>query len=108
MPRPDLPPAVAEFFAATNAADRDRFLATFAEDAVLDDWGRQFDGREAIAQWNETDNIGVSSQIAVVGVQREGDAYRAEIQVTGDGYNGGGAMTFQLDDGRIARVDITG
>jgi hypothetical protein len=41
-------------------------------------------------------------------VQRDGDEIRVGIQVTGDGYNGGGAMTFVLSGDRIGRMVITG
>jgi hypothetical protein len=103
-----LPPAISAFFGATNTTDRRRFLGAFAEDAVLDDWGRQFVGKEGISGWNETDNMGVSSHIDVIGVRVDGGSCVVSIQVSGDGYNGGGAMTFRLEDGLISRVDITG
>ncbi|KAA1397681.1 nuclear transport factor 2 family protein [Aeromicrobium ginsengisoli] len=103
-----LPPAIADFFDATNAADRARFLAAFADDAVLDDWGHVYAGRDAIAGWNETDNMGVSSHLDVLGFEQQGGAYVVSIQVTGDGYNGGGSMTFSLDGDLISRVVIAG
>ena len=103
-----LPQAVADFFAATNTDDRSRFLAAFADDAVLDDWGHVYAGKDAIAGWNETDNMGVSSHIDVVGSEERDGAYVVSIQVTGDGYNGGGSMTFTLDRELISRVVIAG
>ncbi len=103
-----LPQAVADFFEATNADDRDRFLAAFSDDAVLDDWGHVYAGRDAIAGWNETDNMGVSSHIDVTGFEQRDGSYVVSIQVTGNGYNGGGSMTFTLDGDRISRVVIAG
>jgi hypothetical protein len=44
----------------------------------------------------------------VTGVERDGDAVRVAITVSGDGYNGGGAMTFVLAGDRIASMVITG
>ena len=42
-------------------------------------------------------------------VERDGDAIKVGVTVSGDGYNGGGAFTFTLaPDGRIARMVITG
>jgi ketosteroid isomerase-like protein len=103
-----LPQAVADFFAATNTDDRARFLEAFADDAVLDDWGHVYAGKDAIAGWNETDNMGVSSHIDVTGFAEQDGAYVVSIQVTGNGYNGGGSMTFTLDGDRISRVVIAG
>lgn len=39
-------------FEATNRGDSDAFVAAFAEEAVLSDWGRTFRGREEIARWD--------------------------------------------------------
>ena len=103
-----LPQAVADFFDATNTDDRGRFLAAFADAAVLDDWGHLYAGKDAIAGWNETDNMGVSSHIDVAGFVEQAGAYVVSIQVTGDGYNGGGSMTFTLDGDLISRVVIAG
>jgi hypothetical protein len=52
--------------------------------------------------------IRANSHIEVTGVQREVDEVRVGVSVSGDGYNGGGAMTFTLDGDRIARMVITG
>ena len=59
----DLDAAIQAFFDATNAADSDAFVAAFADDAVLIDWGREFHGHAEIARWNANENIGVQSQI---------------------------------------------
>jgi hypothetical protein len=93
---------------ATNGGDVASFLDAFADDAVVDDWGRAFRGRDEIAAWNERENIGANSHIEVTGVHREGDEVRVGVSVSGDGYNGGGAMTFTLDGDQIARMVITG
>ena len=36
----------------------------------------------------------------------DGSTYSATVTVKGDGYNGGGTFTFQLDGDRIARFTI--
>jgi ketosteroid isomerase-like protein len=93
---------------ATNREDSDAFVAAFADDAVLVDWGREFHGRERIAHWNATENVGVHSRIEVVDVEHDGDRTTVSIRVSGDGYNGGGAFVFRTRAGRIARMEITG
>jgi ketosteroid isomerase-like protein len=104
----DLDPAIRRMLDATNRGDSEAFLDAFADDATIDDWGRTFTGREAIAGWNERENIGVHSHIEVTGVQRDGDTVRVGVAVSGDGYNGGGAFTFTLAGDRIATMVITG
>jgi len=104
----DLEPAIRHMIDATNTGDVASFLDAFADDAVLDDWGRTFTGRAEIGGWNERENIGVDSHIEVTGVGRDGDGVRVGVAVSGDGYNGGSAMTFVLAGDRIARMVITG
>jgi hypothetical protein len=104
----DLDPPISRMLEATNHGDSDAFLAAFADDAVLDDWGRTFTGHDEIAGWNARENIGVNSHIEVTGVERSGDSIRVGVAVSGDGYNGGGAFTFVLAGDRIARMVITG
>jgi ketosteroid isomerase-like protein len=104
----DLEPAIRRLFDATNRGDSEAFLDAFADDATLEDWGRTFTGREAIAGWNARENIGVKAHIETTGVEREGDTVRVGVQVSGDGYNGGGAFTFTLAGDRIATMVITG
>jgi hypothetical protein len=104
----DLDPAIRHMLDATNRGEVASFLDAFADDAVLDDWGRTFTGRAEIGGWNERENIGVNSHIEVTGVERDGDGVRVGVAVSGDGYNGGGAVTFVLAGDRIARMVITG
>src|SRR5262245_35376752 len=92
----DLDAPIRQMIDATNRGDDAGFLAAFADDAMLDDWGRTFTGQDEIAGWNARENIGVNSHIEVTSVAREGGAVRVGVAVSGDGYNGGGAMTFEL------------
>jgi hypothetical protein len=105
---PDLEPAIRQMIEATNNADDATFLDAFAEGATIDDWGRTFTGRTEIAGWNDRENIGVHSHIEATSVERRGDEIVVGVQVTGDGYNGGGAFAFTLAGDRIARMVITG
>jgi hypothetical protein len=104
----DLAAPIRRMFDATNRGDSEDFLDAFADGATLDDWGRTFTGREAIAGWNARENIGVNSHLEATGVEQEGDEIRVGVAVTGGGYNGGGSMTFTLDGDRIATMVIRG
>ena len=88
----ELEPAIRQLFDATNRGDSAAFLDAFASDGVVDDWGRTFTGHTEIAGWNDRENIGVHSHIDVTGVTRDGDSIRVGVAVSGDGYNGGGAV----------------
>ncbi|WP_136622672.1 MULTISPECIES: nuclear transport factor 2 family protein [Mesorhizobium] len=100
------PNPIRRFVEATNAGDTDAFLDTFTADASLSDWGRSFQGREQIARWNQSDNIGVKSQLRIVRITAAEGSYRVRIAVTGNGFNGEGDMSFTLDGNRIASLVI--
>ncbi|MER8395884.1 nuclear transport factor 2 family protein [Mesorhizobium sp. M1340] len=64
----DTPDPIRRFVEATNAGDTEAFLDSFTPDAFLSDWGRSFRGREQIARWNQSDNIGVQSRFSILGI----------------------------------------
>ena len=104
-----LPAAIRGFIESTNRADSDAFVATFTEDAYLNDWGREFHGHDGVRSWNRTDNIGVRSHFEFVSAE-PGEApgsYVVTLTVTGDGFNGTGPMNFELRDERIAQLRIS-
>lgn len=108
MTKTPLPDPIAEFIAATNAGDSDRFVAVFTDDAVLEDWGRVFHGRDGAASWNESDNIGRRSHFELVECEAgsEPGAYIITVTVSGDGYNGTSPIDFIVRGERIARMTI--
>jgi hypothetical protein len=53
-----LPPLVAAYVEATNSFDIERLMATFAEDALVNDQLRDYWGKPAIREWASRDIIG--------------------------------------------------
>jgi ketosteroid isomerase-like protein len=53
-----LPALVAAYVEATNSFDLERLLATFADDALVNDQLRDYWGKSAIRKWAERDIIG--------------------------------------------------
>lgn len=103
----ELPEPVQRMIDATNAGDSDAFVDAFAEDGVILDWGKPFEGREAIAGWNESDNIGRRSRFRVDGAERDGDDWIVQVTVSGGGFNGTSDLRFTVDGDRIRRLEIT-
>ncbi|TXK19895.1 nuclear transport factor 2 family protein [Homoserinibacter sp. GY 40078] len=77
-------------------------------DGALDDWGRHFRGRDEIASWNRTDNIGKSAHFEVESVEKstEPDTVVAVLTVSGGGFNGTGPITFRFTGDLIREVII--
>jgi hypothetical protein len=60
-----LAPVLAEHLAAVNAFDTAAIVATFAEDALVNDAHREFWGREAIARWVAGELVGARVTVEV-------------------------------------------
>jgi hypothetical protein len=101
-----LPPAVATLIDAANANDTDAFLASLTAGAVVDDWGREFHGPDAIRGWSDREFIGVEVSLEVTDVVQADGATTVTAQVGGKGFNGPSHFTFQVEGERVARMQI--
>jgi ketosteroid isomerase-like protein len=102
----DLPDPVALLLDAANANDTQAFLGSLTPDAVVDDWGREFRGPDAIRAWSDSEFIGVGVSLDVTEVEREGDETTVTATVGGGGFNGQSHFTFQVSGDRVARMTI--
>ena len=69
-----LPRTVASYIQATNAHDAAGFIALFAEDAVVDDAGREFRGLNAIKAWSDHEIFAANVTLDVIDVvDRDGE-----------------------------------
>jgi ketosteroid isomerase-like protein len=102
----ELPAPVAAALHAANANDTDAFLAAFTPDGVVDDWGREFRGPDAIRGWSDREFIGVQVALEVTAVEQRGEDTIVSAQVGGNGFNGPSHLAFQLDGDQISRMTI--
>lgn len=107
MTGPTTPEPIHSFVSAVNAHDEQRFLDSFTDDGVVDDWGREFAGREAIKAWSDEEFIGAHGTMDVTTVvERDG-----EVQVTAEWRsthaNGLSMFAFTVRGDKIARMRIT-
>jgi hypothetical protein len=100
------PVPVTEMIEAANAHDTNRFLAGFADDGVVDDWGREFRGAKAIRGWSDQEFIGAGVSLTVTDIERAGEDTVVTAQVGGDGFNGPSHFTFQTNGRLVARMTI--
>ena len=101
-----LPAPVRAVFDATNAGDTEAFLDAFAADGVVDDWGREFHGREAIRRWSDAENIGVQSRLTPTASVAADGEYIVTATVAGGGFNGPSHFTFRVAGDRVTRMTI--
>ena len=102
----ELEPAVQQLLDAANKGDVTGFLATFTEDGVVDDWGREFRGAAAIQGWSDAEFIGKQVTLAVQQVTRRGNETVVTAQVGGNGFNGPSHFAFLVSGDRVARMTI--
>jgi ketosteroid isomerase-like protein len=103
----NLPAAVRRVLAAVDALDADAFVAAFAPDGFVDDWGRQFRGPDQIRSWSDAEFIGKSVTFTNTQVSTPGNPLTVATQVGGDGFNGPSHFTFDVQDDQLASMTIT-
>jgi SnoaL-like domain len=100
------PAPVAKLLQAANANDTEAFLATFADDGVVDDWGREFVGTDAIRGWSDREFIGKHVSLDVRGIEQDGEATVVTADVGGEGFNGPSHFSFLVDGDHVSRMTI--
>jgi hypothetical protein len=101
-----LPVPVQAVFDATNAGDTDAFLDSFTADGVVDDWGREFHGREAIKKWSDGENIGVQARLTPTAVEFQDGEHVVTATVAGGGFNGPSHFSFRVEGDHVSRMTI--
>ena len=100
------PAPVGRLLQAANANDTETFLATFADGGVVDDWGREFVGSDAIRGWSDHEFIGKHVSLDIRSIERDGDATVVTAEVGGEGFNGPSHFSFPVDGARVSRMTI--
>jgi hypothetical protein len=101
-----IPVPVENLLNAANRHDAEAFIAGFVEDGVVDDWGREFSGPEAIRGWSDREFIGKRVSLEIRDVRQDGDTTVVSAQVGGDGFNGPSHFSFLLGGARVSRMTI--
>lgn len=103
----EIPSAVQRALTAIDLQDNDAFVAAFAPDGYVDDWGRQFRGHDGIRSWSENELIGKRATFTGTRVSTPGNPLTIVTQVGGDGYNGPSHFTFEVHNDHITSMTIT-
>jgi hypothetical protein len=80
----NLPAAVSAYVASTNASDLDALVATFAENALVNDHRNEFAGRSAIRAWAQREIIGDRITMQVTSATSRGSAIAVTANLDGD------------------------
>ena len=102
----DVPEPVLAVLHAANNGDVEAFLGCFEEGGVVDDWGREFAGRDAIRRWSDAEFIGKQVTLAVTAVEQQGGLTVVSAEVGGTGFNGPSHFSFDVDGPKVTRMTI--
>ncbi|MGW0158000.1 nuclear transport factor 2 family protein [Mycobacterium sp. NPDC003323] len=104
-----LTPEIRALIDAANAGDTDAFLAAFTPHlGLVDDWGRRFDGADAIRGWSDAEFIGRNVSLNVVHFYALDETEVVVIaNVGGDGFNGPSTFSFRVADNKVTEMRIT-
>jgi ketosteroid isomerase-like protein len=105
---PGLSPTLVDYFAATNAHDVAAMSASFAEDAVVEDEGRQHEGLVAIRDWMRETIEKYDFKLDPIESSRHGG--KGQVLISISGKFPGSPITLQyqftFDGQKIARLVI--
>lgn len=78
-----LPQTVVDYICATNSHDAAAFIALFADEAIVDDAGREFRGRAAIKAWSDHDIFDARVTLALLDAAEQDDEVTITTNVDG-------------------------
>src|ERR1700754_4086750 len=102
----ELPPPVQAALAAANANDMEAFLDCFSENAVVGDWGWEFQGRDEIRAWSDREFIGRKVSLEVTAVLGRNGRTVIAGELGGDGLNGPSRLKFQIAADKVTRMTL--
>src|SRR5258705_7926716 len=103
----EIPAPVQRALTAIDAQDNEAFVAAFAADGFVDDWGREFRGHDRIRSWSENELIGKRATFTGTEVSTPGNPLTILTQVGGNGFNGPSHFTFETTNGQLTSMTIT-
>lgn len=109
---PPLPAPVGAFIDALNRFDLEELVATFAEDAIVNDHQCELRGRDAIREWAAREIVGDRVTMVVIDATRRGDSTTVSAEMDGTFSRTGLpspfvlSFYFALDHDRIAQLVI--
>lgn len=91
---------------AINASDTDAFVAAFAHDGIVNDWGRVLRGAEGVRSWARTDAIGAQARMTVVDATTNGNITHIVFDWKSRVFNGRSEAFVTVSGGKIAEFRI--
>jgi len=101
-----VPAPVQAMVDAINDADTEAFVAAFAPDGFVSDWGTVKAGPDGVRSWADSDAIGAGARMTVLSSDTEGDTTRIRFGWSSRVFNGESDGIFVVAGDRLASFTI--
>ncbi|WP_425324071.1 nuclear transport factor 2 family protein [Gordonia polyisoprenivorans] len=98
---------MASFIETVNRHDDEGFLDAFTQSGAVNDWGREFTGRDAIKGWSDKEFIGSNGTLTPDTVSVEGDSITVIGGWRSNHANGRSRFRFVTVGNKIERMEIS-
>jgi ketosteroid isomerase-like protein len=104
----DIPPLIVAMRDALNRGDAEGYLALFAPDAVVDDWGSRYEGLAAIRAWSQREQIDAKGRLTITRVISDtGGVVVFDTDWKSSFFSGAGRFTVTVEGGKIQELLIS-
>ena len=104
----DIPELVRNMRDTVNRGDAEAYLALFAPNAVVDDWGSRYEGIAAIRGWSRREQIDAKGHLTITRVISDTDGVIVfDTDWKSSFFSGPGRFRVTVRDGKIAELRIS-
>ena len=104
----NLPSPIQVYFDAYNRNDDEALILTFAPDAIVEDEGHSYAGRDVIEAWSRETRAKYQPTVEPLEIDEESNFFKIRAKVTGQFTGSPVTLTyaFRLDGDKITRLEI--
>jgi ketosteroid isomerase-like protein len=104
----DIPELVKAMRDTVNRGDAEAYLALFAPDAVVDDWGSRYEGIAEIRAWSQREQIDAKGHLTVTRMVGDTDGvFVFDTEWRSSFFSGPGRFTVTVKGGKIQELRIS-
>lgn len=102
----EVPASITRLIDAVNRGDTAAFLALFAPDGQVDDWGKKYIGHRAIRRWSEREFTGAQGTLSPHRIAVQGESVVVDAGWKSGFYSGDSRFIFTLRGRSIVEMRI--
>jgi ketosteroid isomerase-like protein len=104
----ELPALIAQMRDTLNRGDSAGYMALFAADAVVDDWGSRYEGLRAIREWADREQFDAKGRLTITKlISNTNGVVVFDTDWKSSFFSGAGRFAVTLRDGKIAELRIS-